>query len=351
MSQRSMLKMRTHTFLLTSFVCLFVIGDAANAQQFQNKAEYDAYMALYNEQDTANKVELGETFVSEYPDSEAAPIAYQILVATHFGARDWRSVVAVAKRFQEAFPDSSQDTKSFIYRRAMAAAQQTENADEIIQYGEEILQLDRNDLGALLTLPLIILDNLPEFGAAKERGLSRAFELANRARLQGQTAYPRETDDAQANSERAQVFSSIHMSLGRVHYLREDYERAANEYLTVLEYDVRNPFAYLQLGLAYQFQAARTSVLLQEAGAAEIDDSAELPPQVAALKQEVLGSTDQAIDALAKAVALGGQAADFARIELEKLFANRNQDSEEVEDPLEGLDELIAEKRAALSEN
>ena len=135
------------------------------------------------------------------------------------------------------------------------------------------------------------------------------------------------------------------MSLGRVHYLREDYERATNEYLTVLEYDVRNPSAYLELGLAYQFQAARTSVLLQEAGGADVDDSAELPPQVAALKEEVLGSTDQAIDALAEAVALGGQAADFARVELEKLYAIRHQDSEEFEDPLEGLDELIAEEK------
>ena len=351
---RSGFEMKTHALLATTLVSLLVLGGISDAQQFQDKAEYDAYMALYNEQDTATKVGLGEAFVSEYPESEAAPIAYQILVATHFAARNWRGVVDVTRRFQDASSDVSPDTRSFIYRRAMAAAQQTQNPTEIIAYGEEILQLDRNDLGALLTLPPVILDNLPDFGGARERSLSRAFELANRARLQAQTAYPVETGDPQTNLERAQVFSSIHMSLGGVRYLREDYERAANEYLTVLGYDSQNPFVYLRLGLAYQFQAARSSVLLQEAGGAERDASAEPPPEVTALEQEVLGTTDQAIEALAKAVALGGQAADLARVELEKLYPNRNQQTLEgeppTEDPLEGLDELIEEKRAALSE-
>ena len=336
--------MNSKVLLLTTLAFLFVFPDPASAQEFQTKAEYDAYMALYNETATGTKVDLGETFVAEYPESEAAPIAYQILVATHFSERNWRGVVDVTERFERAFPDSNAETQSFIYRRAMASAQQTSDSEKIIQYGEYILALDRNDLGALLTLPPVILDSLPAFGGGRERGLARSFELANRARLGAQTTYPRPSNDPQANTQRVQVFSSIHMSLGTVHFLREDYVRAVQEYETVLSFDREHPLAYLQIGLARQYQAARSSRLLQEAAGDNLTEGDELPPEVAALEQAVIASTDLAIDSLAKAVSLGGQAALQARIELERLYRNKNEDS------LEGLDEFIETKQAELSE-
>ncbi len=336
--------MKPTTLLVTTLILLLVSANPAAAQEFQTKAEFDAYMALYNETDTNTKVDLGEIFVAEYPDSEAAPIAYQILVAAHFSGRNWRGVVDVTQRFEQAFPDASPETQSFIYRRAMAAAQQTNSPDGIIQYGEHILELERNDLGALLTLPPVILDNLPAFGSGRERGLARSFELANRARLQAQTTYPalRASQDPQADAQRIQVFSTIHMSLGTVHYVREDYDRAIQEYETVLTFDRQHPLAYLQIGLARQFQAARSSVLLQEAAGDELTEDDDLPPEVASLEQEVINSTELAMDSLAKAASLGGQAAGQARIELERLYRNRNEDS------VEGLDEFIEDKRAEL---
>jgi hypothetical protein len=218
--------MNRRTVLIAALGFVLFAGVPGLAQEFQTKAEYDAYLALYNETVTDRKVELGEAFIAQYPDSEAASFAYQILVATHFSVRDWRNVLDVTRRFEVALPDASTETQSFIYRRAMASAQQTGDADGIVRYGEHILELDRNDLGALLTLPPVILDNLPDFGTGVERGLGRAFELANRARLRAQTAYPSGSDDPQTNAQRAQVFSSIHMSLGTVHFKREDYDRS-----------------------------------------------------------------------------------------------------------------------------
>jgi tetratricopeptide (TPR) repeat protein len=336
--------MKLKAILLTTLALGFASITPARAQEFQTKAEYDAYMALYNETATGTKVNFGEVFVAEYPESEAAPIAYQILVATHFSERNWRGVVDVTERFERAFPDSAQETQSFIYRRAMVAAQQTGDSEGIIRYGEHILDLDRNDLGALLTLPPVILDSLSEFSGGRERGLARSFELANRARLGAQTTYPRPSDDPQANTQRVQVFTSIHMSLGTVHFLREDYDRAVQEYETVLSFDAQHPLAYLQIGLARQFQAARSSRLLQEAAGDSLTEADDLPPEVAALEKEVIASTELAMDSLAKAVSLGGQGSDQARVELERLYQNKNEDS------LEGLDEYIETKQAELSE-
>ncbi len=336
--------MKLKAYLLTILAFLFVSSHPATAQEFQSKAEYDAYMALYNETATDTKVDLGETFVAEYPESEAAPIAYQILVATHFSARNWPGVIDVAERFERAFPATSVETRSFIFRRAMAAAQQTSDSERIIRYGEHILSLDRNDLGALLTLPPVILDSLPAFGGGRARGLARSFELASRARLGAQTTYPRPSNDPQANTQRVQVFSSIHMSLGTVHFLREDYDRAIQEFETVLSFDRQHPLAYLQIGLARQFQAARSSQLLQEAAGDSLTDADDLPPEVATLEQEVIARTELAMDSLAKAVSVGGQTAAQARIELERLYRNRNEDS------LEGLDDFIETRRAELSD-
>ena len=333
---------------------LFVLAIPAVAQQFQNKAEYDAYMALYNEQDTAIKVELGEDFLSTYPESEAAPIAYQLLVATHYADRDWRSLVDVAKRFDRNFADATAETKSFIYTRAMAAAQQEQAPLDIIGFGDKILELDRNNLGALLTLPPVILDNVPAFGSARETNLARAFELANRARIRAQDAYPISTTDAQQAAQRVQVFSRIYLYLGQVHELRGDDQRAVTEYGRILDFDPRNSDAYLRIGLAYQRQAASESERLQQGfenaqpttegqDTNPTPETYDLDAVATALEQAVLQNLDLAIDNLAGAVALGGLAADLARVELDRLYAQRHDDS------LDGIDDLIAERRTELT--
>lgn len=353
--------MNRNVIVAATLASLALLAGASFGQQFQTKDEYDAYMALYNEDDPATKVRLGEEFVQTYPQSEAAPIAYQLLVATHYAGRDWRSLVDVAKRFDRAFPDAAPDTKSFIYTRAMAAAQQEQNPLDILDFGDKILEIDRNNLGALLTLPPVILDNLPEFGSARENNLARAFELANRARVRAQSAYPIAGGNAQQAAQRVQVFSRIHLYLGQVQEYRGDDQRAATEYARILDYDPRNSDAYLRLGLAYQRQAAADSGLLQQAlqnasvadeevageeppaaGGASDESTAE-DPEAVALEEAVLQNLDLAIGYLTSAAALGGQAADLARVELERLYAMRHEDS------LDGLEQVIRDRRVELT--
>lgn len=327
-SFRGRSKVTGKSILIVGLAGAFFTSNLTAAQQFQNKAEYDAYMALYNEEDLAARVTLGEDFVSTYPESEAAPIAYQLLVATHYAQRDWPSVLDVAKQFDRVFPDADNDTKSFIYSRAMAAAGQQQAPLDILDFGDKVLELDRNNLGALLTLPPVILDNIPAFGSARENNLARAFELANRARVRAQSAYPISGGNAQQAGERAQVFSRVHLYIGQVHELRGDDQRAITEFARILEYDSSNSDAYLRLGLAYQRQAAAQSTLLTEAignGGPEIetDPPGELDPESSALQEAALQNLELAIDYLASAAALGGQAANLARTELESIYNTR----------------------------
>ncbi len=347
--------MTRNSILTMALASVLVTAWPTRAQQFQTKDEYDAYMALYNEEDPTVKVDLGEAFIREFAESEYGPVAHQLLVATLYSQRDWRGVVDVAKRFDRAHPDAASEPRTFIYRRAMAAAQQERNPIDILDFGDKILELDRNNLGALLTLPSVILENLPEFGSARENNLARAFELANRARIRAQAAYPPVGDDAGPSAERVQVFSRIHLYLGQVHELRGDDDRAAAEYARILDYDPRSSDAYLRLGLTYHRRAASESELLERAleradaaeasgdPPADAPEDGELDPASAAIEQTVLENLDLAIDYLTSAAALGGQAADLARAELEPLYAMRNEES------VDGLEDRIREKRVELT--
>jgi hypothetical protein len=51
--------------------------------QAKTKAEYDAYLAMYNEQDPNKKVELASKFLTDFPDTEFKPYIYQIQIATY----------------------------------------------------------------------------------------------------------------------------------------------------------------------------------------------------------------------------------------------------------------------------
>ena len=346
--------MNRSAYVGLALIATLLLATPAQAQQAKSKAEYDAYKAMYDEQEPQRKARLAEAFLNDYGDSDFIPAAFQLLSNAYVSARNWRKVVETAEEFDQTVPDADSRVKGFMYQRAMAAAEQGRNVPRVIEFGEKVLQVDRNNLGALLTLSTVITDNLPAGEAQKESSLGRAFQLANRARVQAQQALrskPENLTDAQWDAQRMAVFSRIYMTLGVVHYTRGDYEQAANEYKRVIGYNPRDPFAHLQLGLSYEYQAAGNSALVLDAVAEENEartnqaDQAvldELVTRREALEGEVLGGMDFAIDSLAKAVALGGQAGNLARVELEKLYRRKNEDS------LDGLDELIEEKRAEL---
>jgi len=348
------MRRNTHIGLATASILLLSVTTIA--QQAKSKAEYDAYKTMYDEQDQQQKSRLAEAFLDEFSDSDFTPATFQLLANSYVGLRNWRKVVETAEKFDQYVPDANTIVKGFMYQRAMAAAEQSRDNTKVVEFGEKVLEVDRNNLGALLTLSTVITDNLPEDESNRQASLSRVFQLANRARIQAAQALrnkPQTFSDDQWAAQRAAVFTRIHMTLGVIHYNRGSYEKAVDEYKTVLQYNPRDPFAYLQLGLSYEYQAAGKSTLVVAAVDAENDaresqvDLQTVEEMVAereGLEEEILSGIDLAIDSLAKAVALGGEAGNLARVELEKLYLQKNKDS------LEGLEELIEEKRLELNQ-
>ena len=335
---------------------LAVSALAQDGPEAQSKAEYDAYTAFYNEQDPGTKARLGEAFLTDFTESEFKTAAFQLLVTAYAGTRDWQTLIATADRFDRTVRDANAQAQAFVYQNAMAAAQQLSDVDKIMEYGGRVLQLDRNNLSVLLTLSQVIPDNLPAGEGPRDRLLQQSFDMANRARIQARQFFankPSQLSDAQWAAERTRVEKSIYSPLGRVHMERKAYDRAATEYGRVLDLETNDANAHYQLGLAFEFQAAEGSGEVVSAIDAEnqaVETNANAPTMERltatreALQESVLGLMDQAIDSFARAVVAAGASpvGNTARQRLETLYRNKNEDS------LDGLDELIEEKRSEM---
>ena len=73
-----------------------VLGQAPQAK---TTAEYNGYLALYNEKDPAKKAGLGEKFIAEFKESDFIPQAHTMIVGAYMGAKTrWTRQLATAKR-------------------------------------------------------------------------------------------------------------------------------------------------------------------------------------------------------------------------------------------------------------
>src|SRR5881275_1054456 len=112
-------------------------GQAAQAKQPQAKtqAEYNAYKALYDEQNPQKKAELGEKFLTDFKESDFIGQTYTMLVGAYSRAQNWAKTMDAADR-AVAFPKADAKLKIFALQNAMVAAQQTNNFDKVLEYGD-----------------------------------------------------------------------------------------------------------------------------------------------------------------------------------------------------------------------
>jgi len=75
-------------------------GQAAPAKQPQAKtqAEYNAYKALYDEQNPQKKAELGEKFLTDFKESDFIANTYTMIIGAYTRAQNWAKVIDAADR-------------------------------------------------------------------------------------------------------------------------------------------------------------------------------------------------------------------------------------------------------------
>jgi tetratricopeptide (TPR) repeat protein len=330
-------------------LCVSALPSFGQAQQPQLKTqkEYDGYVAIFNEKDPAKKGPLGEKFIAEFPDSQGVPNAYQMTIGAYSAAKNWAKVIEVADK-ATALAGATPQLKAYANANAMIAAQNMNNMDKVISYGDKVLAIDPNDLNTLLMLSAIIPQKLPSDDAGKKASLDRASDLANKAlagvkELQGK-AKPEEKPQLD------QIEGNLHATLGLVAYNRPDTAKSIQEYELAIQKTPKDEISHYYLALDYQSLAAKASKDYQETVAAENAAKAkkeeqpvidEIVAKRTGLGDDVAKYRDKTIEEFAITVAIGGQLTAQAKDALTKMWMGKN-------DSTNGLEEFIAQKKAEL---
>jgi hypothetical protein len=337
---------------------------AAEAKQPQakTKAEYDAYLALFNEQNPTKKVELSTKFLTDYPDTEFKMYIYQMQIDSYARLGNVDKVVETGNKFSTDFPQADNNTKKFVLQRLMAAYQQQNNFEKTLEYGEKLLQIDPKDLPSLLTLSSILPERLPQDEAKKAAQLDKALEYANRALAETNALQkPAQITDQQWTEEKNKLLATVTSSVGLVHLNKKEYDKASEQYEKSTSLAKTNPIDFYRLGISYMSIARNAAKDLNEMVASmnqlqtEVQNTsdaavkADKEKKLVELKAKYEQSEklfpetrDKAINSLAKSVFLKGVTEQQARTELERLYKSKNNNT------LDGLDALIAQAGASL---
>jgi hypothetical protein len=153
-------------------------GLAAQARQPQAKTqpEYNAYLALFNEKDPAKKAELGEKFIVDFKESDFVPNAYKMMVGGYAATSNWAKVMDTADR-AAALPGADNGLKEYAYTNAMIAAQNQNNVDKLLSYGNQVLAVNPNSLQALL----LVSGAIPVKYSTDKAQLDKAADMATKA--------------------------------------------------------------------------------------------------------------------------------------------------------------------------
>jgi tetratricopeptide (TPR) repeat protein len=337
-------------FALTA-LALPAFGQAAQAKQPQAKtqAEYNAYKALYDEQNPAKKAELGEKFLTDFKESDFIANTYTMIIGAYTRAQNWAKVIDAAER-AAASPVADNKLKAFAYANAMVASQNMNQLDKVLAYGDKVLAIDPNDLQTLITLSGAIPAKLPADEAGKKAALDKAEGFGRNA-LAGVQKLLAQAPAAQ-KAQITQIEGQLHGTLGLIAYDRPDYMKSIEEYEAALKINAKDDVAHFYIGADYQALTAQVSKAYQDAIKAENDAKAakenqptidELAAKREGLANEVREKRDKSIDEYAIAAAIGGVIAQDAKNALQKLWQAKN-------DSLNGMDEFIAQKKQQLGQ-
>jgi hypothetical protein len=330
--------------------------------QAKTKAEYDAYMLLYNEVAPAKKAELATKFLTDHGETEFKMFVYQMQIDSYARLANVDKVVETGEKFSTDFPQADNNTKKFVMQRMMTAYQQKNDFAKTVEYGDKLLTIDPKDLPSLLTLSSILPERLPTEDDKKVAQLDKALDYSNRAKAEIEALQkPAQITDEQWTTEKNKLLATVNSSIGLVHLNRKEYEKAVTQYETSTQMTKTNPIDFYRLGVSYTFLARNKAKELNELVAAMNQTQTELQnAQEAAVKDEKQKKLlelkeksqdsekqfpelrDKAIDSLAKSVYLKGVTEASARTELERLYKSKNNNT------LDGMDTVIEKAGEAL---
>jgi hypothetical protein len=213
----------------------------------------------------------------------------------------------------------------------MIAAQNSNNVDRVISYGDKLLGVNPNNLNGMITVSGAIMTKLPTDAAPKTAALDKAEGLAKKA-LAGVEAMVGKAD-AQTKAQLEQIQGNLHSTLGLVAFNRPDYPKSIQEYELAIAKTPKDDLAHFYLALNYQ--ALMVAASKEYTAAVDAENKAkkeraeqpvidELSAKSSGLADDVRKHRDKAMDELAIAVKINGPYAAQAKDALSKMWAAKN---------------------------
>ena len=331
--------------LVVAFPALPAFGQAAQgrAPQTRSLPEFNAYNACFKETDFAKKAVLCQTFVDGFKDSDFVVSGFRLIIQSYFQTQSWKMLMDAADR-AAGLPSADDSLKDYAYERAMVAAQNTNDLDKCISYGDKVLAIEPDNFNALYTVSTVIPQKTSEDIAQLERAAAMARKALTMAASMMDKAAPQE------KPQLVLIDGTLHGTLGLVSYHEKDYKKSIQEYQAAVKDNVKDDASHffmaydyinLMLQLSQEYQSAFKAENDAKTAKADQPTVDELAAKRADFGDEILKYRDTVIDELAIAVAIMGPYAGQARTELTKQWTAKNNSTT-------GLDEFVNQKKSQI---
>jgi tetratricopeptide (TPR) repeat protein len=294
-----------------------------------SRAEAEAFAAIQNSTDAAARLSAADKFVDAYPRSQLIGILNRLRMDAFMSLAQYKEAIAAGeagltqetqyvenliKRADadaanpgprdrdapapidknaagfKAFVAELPNTQFYYWQRLMKAAQQLNDDAKALAFAEKAYALRPDDLLTLLTIAQVSSDG------------QHAEEMARKAVAQVTALISSPAAAGMPPSQRADLLSSVHSTLGRLYLNQKKYAESQKSYLAAIAAKNDDPALYLALGVAFAKQS---------------------PPKF-----------NEAMNAFAKSIYLKGSTEAQAREYLQVIYQQEKKS-------LEGLDQFI----------
>jgi len=329
-----------HSKKLISVGLAAMISLAIALPVFAQGNENKDYTAIQDERDQKKKRDMLEKFLKEYPNSQHRPQFDIDLITLYYGNKDWTLIIKQADSFAQAQPNADPAAATNLFTLAMEAARQASNTAKYNEFADKALTADPNNIGVLMTLARGLAENPPADAAGKAAAMDKALGYGERAKNAPKPAKMEEV-------EWQGVQSRLHGVLGTIYFNQAKWAEANIEFTEYLKANPKDGMFQYRNGLAIYTQLQSTLANLQalnaEAQKAQ-KDGLDVEPYIERLNlrnKEFEAQRDLTIDAMAKALALGGPFASSADQIIAPLYKQKNGSNE-------GQAAFIASKKTEL---
>lgn len=184
------------------------------------------------------------------PIQTKTPAEYQAYQAAIANAQNAEAMEKAADDFAAKFPDSA--VRVLLYRSTMNAYQNAGNAQKLMDVGLKVLNLDKDDPEALISVAEVLQEQTSPTDLDKDKRAKRAIDYAQHAleTIDTDLAVPSGTPNERVEAYKKTLRSSAFAIVGTLQYKQEQYADAESNLRKAIEADSANPDPVVVLRLA-----------------------------------------------------------------------------------------------------